>query len=126
MSRATYIWNEKLQRLVEKGGPDDPRHAHHARSDMPAPMLIRDGMDALRSMVTGRMHDSKSALRAEYKAHGVVEMGGEAPKAPSSAPRPSVTKSEIGEALQKVKQGYRPSIPQEKTTVQATGSTWID
>lgn len=125
MSRYTYVWSEQLQRLVEKGGPEHVRE-RVARSHLSAPMLIRDGMDALRSMVTGRMHDSKSALRAEYKAHGVVEMGGEDPKVPSSAPRPSVTKAEIGEALQKVKQGYRPSIPREQTTVQATGSTWID
>lgn len=34
-----------------------------------------DEMDPLESMVTGRIHTSKSSLRAEYRQHGVIEKG---------------------------------------------------
>ena len=40
-----------------------------------APAVVADGIDPLRSMVTGKVHESKSSLRAEYKAHGVREVG---------------------------------------------------
>lgn len=37
--------------------------------------VISDAMDPIRSMVTGKMHTSKSALRAEYREKGVYEVG---------------------------------------------------
>jgi len=46
-----------------------------ARSSLPAPMIIGDTMDPVQSQVTGRFYTSKSALRAEYRRHGVVEVG---------------------------------------------------
>lgn len=49
------------------------------RSDLPCPMLIKDGMDPVKSMADGKIYDSKSALRAGYKAGGFVEMGNERP-----------------------------------------------
>ncbi len=67
MSRATYVWSEKLQRLVEKGGPEHEQE-RAARSHLSAPMLIRDGMDALQSQVSGKFYDSKSALGAGIQA----------------------------------------------------------
>lgn len=53
------------------------------RSDLKAPMLLRDSMEPVQSMLDGKMYDSKAALRATYKAAGVVETGSELPK-----PRP--------------------------------------
>lgn len=47
------------------------------RSSLAAPMLIRDGMDAVQSMVSGQWYESKSQMRAEYKREGVVEIGNE-------------------------------------------------
>jgi len=45
------------------------------RSELPAPMLIRDNMDETRSMLDGKVYDSKSSLRKTYKQAGVVEVG---------------------------------------------------
>ena len=124
--RATYVWSEKLQRLVEKGGPEHIRERSQ-RSHLSAPMLIRDGMDALQSQVTGKFYDSKSALRAEYKAHGVTEVGTSAPVTQSAPPRPKVSKADIAQAINAVKnEGYRPSVTQEAIPVSGTGSEWID
>ena len=126
MSRYTYVWSEKLQRLVEKGGPEHEQE-RAARSHLSAPMLIRDGMDALQSQVTGKFYDSKSALRQEYKHHGVVEMGTDAKATPSVPVRPKVTKGEIAQAINAVKnEGYRPNISHEAVTVSGTGSEWVD
>jgi hypothetical protein len=50
--------------------------APQARSDaIPVPMFISDTMDAVKSMADGKYYDSKSAIRAGYKAGGYVEVG---------------------------------------------------
>ena len=46
-----------------------------ARSDLPRPMIIVDTMDEVQSQATGKWYTSKSALRAEYKRLGMVEVG---------------------------------------------------
>lgn len=46
-----------------------------ARSDLPCPSVIGDAMAPVQSMHDGRMYDSKSALRATYRANGLVEVG---------------------------------------------------
>lgn len=52
-----------------------------ARSSLPAPYFICDTQDPLQSMADGKLYDSKSAMRASYKAennpHGVdfIEVG---------------------------------------------------
>ena len=45
------------------------------RSDLAAPMIIRDGMDEVKSMLDGQIYDCKSRLRRTYKDAGVVEVG---------------------------------------------------
>jgi hypothetical protein len=45
------------------------------RSDLAAPMLIRDSMDAVKSMLDGKMYDSKRGLRRTYREAGVIEVG---------------------------------------------------
>lgn len=42
-----------------------------------APMIISDGQPALRSMTDGKIYDSKSNMRREYKRAGVEEVGNE-------------------------------------------------
>lgn len=37
--------------------------------------IIRDDMSPIRSMASGKMHDSKSVYRRELKAMGCVELG---------------------------------------------------
>jgi len=51
------------------------RVPEHARSHLAAPMIIGDGMTPVRSMLDGKIYDSKRALRATYKAAGVTEVG---------------------------------------------------
>lgn len=45
------------------------------RSDLPCPRLASDIMEPVQSQVSGRFYDSKSALRAEYRATGHIEKG---------------------------------------------------
>lgn len=46
-----------------------------ARSDLPFPRIMSDVMEPLQSMLDGKFYDSKSALRATYRAAGCVEVG---------------------------------------------------
>lgn len=94
------------------------------RSGLPAPMLIRDTMDAIISPLDGQQFESKSALRAAYKAAGVVEVGNDAPTTPAAPVADRVTKDEVAEALNKVKQGYKPAPLPE--AAEAGGFAWCD
>lgn len=69
------------------------------------PMIIKDGMKAVQSMTDGKMYDSKSALRKEYKRAGVIEVGNDVP---TKQPQPTrddkrrrreARKAAIGKAL---------------------------
>ena len=102
--RERYIWRDG--RLLNVTGMEylPPR----ARSDVACPMLIRDQMDPIKSMVDGKLYDSKSHLRRHYKSERVIELGNDAPTVASAPLRPRITKREIAAALDKVKQGYKP------------------
>lgn len=75
-----------------------------AKSDLPAPMLIADTMDPVRSQLDGKYYDSKAALRSTYKAAGVVEVGNDSsvldPK-PFKKPKPKREdiKAAVGKAF---------------------------
>ena len=45
------------------------------RSDLPAPMVIRDGLPGIMHPLTGKPVDSKRGLRADYRRAGVEEVG---------------------------------------------------
>lgn len=86
-----------------------------ARSSLAFPSIKSDQMDAVRCMADGRMYESKSQMSAVHKARGYIEVGNEidatmkvAAKKPD---RPKVSKAEIAQALDKVKQGYKPNLP---------------
>lgn len=81
------------------------------RSGLTAPMLIRDNIPELVGQHDGKVYTSASALRRSYKAHGLEEVGNEPMKGvDASARRPKVTKDDVGKAIQKVRQGYKPTI----------------
>lgn len=86
------------------------------RSDLPAPAIIRDEMSPVRGMADGVTYDSKSALRASYRAHGMREMGNDAPSVPTGPAREKITCDEIAQAVAKVKEGYKPEVPIEQDT----------
>lgn len=104
-------WFFRKGRLVEKGSPEEiaTRPQRGPRGELPAPNIIRDQMPAVQSQADGRDYDSRSALYRSYKDHGVriVEPGEE--PVDYTQERPKVTKDEIGAALHKVKQGYKPA-----------------
>lgn len=81
------------------------------RSELSAPMVISDHLHEIVGQHDGKVYTSKSALRRSYRAHGVEEVG-TAPQRPidASERRQRVDKADIGEALQRVKQGYKPMV----------------
>lgn len=72
--------NEKIHNAV-KAGRLQSRLNPGTSYDSSAYVIKDDlGMKGIQSMVTGKHHDSKAAYRKELKAHGMVEMGNDAPK----------------------------------------------
>jgi hypothetical protein len=69
MARTTYVLRDG--QLIERHLAP-PLHEAQA-----APYIRTDGMDPIRSMVSGRMHDSKSAYYAEVKRAGCEIAGNE-------------------------------------------------
>lgn len=60
--------------------PDNCRQVQWEQpSDLPAPMVLQDGMKPVQSMTNGLWYDSKSAIRKEYRRAGVVEVGNDVP-----------------------------------------------
>lgn len=86
MTAGRWIWHPLEKRLVE---PEDYLRPSPARSSLGAPMIVSDRMEPVQSMLDGRMYDSKSALRATYKAAGVVEVGNDPARLkPRARPKP--------------------------------------
>lgn len=81
--------------LPEKVRPGPP-----ARSSLPCPQVLSDAMDAVQSQVTGKFYESKSALRAEYRATGHIEKGNDR-RAPWKMPRTS--RAEVRETVRKAR-----------------------
>ena len=72
------------------------------QGELSAPMVLRDEMRPVQSMTNGQMYDSKSAIRAEYRRAGVVEVGNDVPKDKpkiSWASEKKKRKASIGRAL---------------------------
>ena len=75
------------------------------RSDLAAPMLIRDEMRPVQSQLDGKIYDSKSALRSTYKAAGVVEVGNDSSvMTPAPAKKPKIDRKAVSESVDKALQ----------------------
>jgi len=72
--RGLFYWNRETKMLE--------RRAVAPKPVVNAPFVIKDEIiGGIESLVTGKMHYSKSTLRREYKAHGMIEKGNDrAPK----------------------------------------------
>ena len=106
-----FVWDTSVGKL-RPWAEVAARRRERARSSLPAPSIIRDGLDNVRNPVDGRTYDSKSAYYQAVKAAGCEIVGNEAEKMASVAPaRSNVGGDEVGAALHKVKQGYKPDIP---------------
>jgi hypothetical protein len=81
------------------------------RSDFGCPMLIRDDIGAVMSQLDGKYYDSRSGLYQSYKQGGarIIEAG----EKPVEPELDRVTKADVHQALDMVKQGYKPA-PAEK------------
>lgn len=74
-----------------------PEHTS-AQSDLACPNIIGDSMPTVQSQATGMHYDSKSAIRAEYKRLGMVEIGNDPARLRPRA-RPKANKAEIKTVL---------------------------
>ena len=88
-------WHDLNQSWPSACLPDEPQRSHLA-----APMLIMDTMPPVQSMATGKMHDSKAAIRAEYKALGMVEVGND-PARNRPRTKPKTDRTQIKNAMLK-------------------------
>lgn len=65
-------------------------------------MINQDTMEPVQSQLDGKMYDSKAALRATYKAHGVVEVGDDSSVTnPKPRPKPKPDRKKIKAAVGK-------------------------
>ena len=85
-----------------KPWPDNCREPVWIEQKLAAPRIATDTMGPVQSMTNGKMYDSKSALRAEYRRAGVVEVGNDVPlkkPAPDRAALKKQRQATIGKAL---------------------------
>lgn len=109
MKRGTWVYRNG--RLVEKGGPLDIRAAV-ARSDLPVPHVISDGMNPVQHPCTGEYFVSKRAFRQTTRAHGCVEVGDDPVRLkPFKRPKPDrkAIRKSIDKAVAQYQSGVRPS-----------------
>jgi len=73
------------------------------RSTLAAPHLLRDAMPPVKSMLDGKLYDSKSRLRQTYRAAGVTEVGNDVHMTPPAPKRPrrADIKAAVGRAFSK-------------------------
>jgi hypothetical protein len=78
------------------------------RSDLPCPQVLSDTMDAVQSQVSGEWYESKSSLRAEYRATGHIEKGNDR-RPPWKMPRASKAevRATVAKARARVERGER-------------------
>ncbi len=80
----------------------------NGRSNFPTPNVITDTIDPLQHPADGNYYGSKSEFRAIARQHGLIEVGNEAQK--DTRVYDEVTKDDVGQAAQMVKQGYKPTV----------------
>lgn len=94
-SRADMTWLEPEEYERRRADREERAFWRNRRrqGELCAPMIIRDGMDAVQSQVDGRMYDSKSAIRQHYKAANVIEVGNDGPMKSPPKPKPDERKN---------------------------------
>lgn len=87
---------------VEQAWPHNCVGHFGERANRDAPYVISDSIEIL-SHHDGQHYTSKSKLRSEYRAHGVEEMGNDAPPPPQA---PRVDREGIRNELRRVYAEY--------------------
>ena len=86
MNGEIYVWDDMAQAVVPKSARRGNR-PNNRNPDLGCPSVVTDVMDPVKSMLDGKMYDSKSHLRETYRVGGVTEVGND----PSiMAPKPFV------------------------------------
>jgi hypothetical protein len=84
------------------------RRPERQRSDLPAPMLVRDQIDPLWHPSDGREYESKSEFRSITRQHGGIEVGNDRQE-PAKHVDMSI-KDDVGTAIQMLREGYKPQV----------------
>lgn len=77
---------------------------------LPVPYFASDMMEPVQSQLDGRMYDSKSRLRATYRAAGVIEVGNDPArlrKPPKVKPDRQAIKTALDKAQARFNRGER-------------------
>ena len=98
MARSSYVFDTASGELIDR---DEfySRQPMPKRSHLPCPRICTDTMDPVQSMLDGRMYDSKSALRATYKAAGVVEVGND-PSRFAQRKKPKIDRRKVRDTIE--------------------------
>lgn len=76
--RVSYTWFDRDQYDRIKADREERWfQSRPHQGQLCTPMILSDGMDAVKSMTNGQMYDSKSELRKEYRSANVIEVGTE-------------------------------------------------
>lgn len=94
---AAIDFSKDIPAPIRQSVPGQPK-----RSDLPCPVVLSDTMEPVQSQVTGKIHDSKSAIRAEYRAHDVTEVGND-PGRFRKKVRPKIDRKEIKATVDRAK-----------------------
>jgi hypothetical protein len=81
------------------------------RSSLPCPLVFSDEMPETQSMASGEVYTSKSAIRAEYKRLGMIEVGNDPARHKPfkrSSPDKKAIASAVDRAFDQFKSGARP------------------
>lgn len=100
MSRGVFVLRPdpdgKLQLVPKHMAP--PLHPKHGSG----PMVISDTMDAIQSMVSGKMYDSKSEYYREVRQAGCEIVGNEKITPKERDPVPENIERDVAQAVQQV------------------------
>ena len=93
------------------------------RSDLPCPMLIRDGLDDVVNPCDGKPYSSKRAYYAAVRAAG-CEIAGNDPAITRQKDVPEIDSSDdVVQAYRDVVEGYKPAVITSGTG--AADSSWL-
>lgn len=88
--KGRYYDYEDYLRVIEEDAPK--------RSHLSTPMIASDNIE-VRSQTDGKMYTSKSALRAEYRRAGVVEVGTEKFRPAANDYKPEGVRDDLRQAI---------------------------
>lgn len=88
--------------------PDNHREMPPARSMLPSPNVVRDGLDDLFHPMNNQRYDSKREFSRVTSQLGGIEVGNEVQK--DTRYLDTASEADVAEAYHKVEQGYVPHL----------------